>query len=389
MFSHPDSIHMRLKIQPLLLASITLACSAQSPQTAGQRSPTPATQSNTLTVETVASGLVNPWGLAILADGRMLVTEKPGRVRWVGRDGKLSEPLSGVPAVAASGQGGLLDITLDPQFDRNQTIYLSYAEPGGDGTAGTAVARARVGATGLDSVRVIYHQEPKVRGGGHFGSRIVFANDGKMFVTQGDRFSQRERAQDLTVLIGKIVRINPDGSVPNDNPFVGRSDTRPEIWSYGHRNLQGAFVDPATGQLWTIEHGAAGGDELNHPEAGKNYGWPVITYGRDYTGMAIGEGTAKAGMEQPVYYWDPVIAPGGLTLYSGTRFPGWQGSILAGSLNPGGLVRLTMANGRVVAEERHLGELRERIRDVQQGPDGLIYVTTDNSSGRILRISPK
>ena len=380
---------MRRSIQPILIGSIACACAAQSPQTPGQRSPTPATQSNTLKVETVASGLVNPWGLAILSDGRMLVTERPGRLRWVERDGRLSEPLTGVPAVAASGQGGLLDITLDPQFDRSRIIYLAFAEPGSDGTAGTAVARAQVGATGLDSVKVIYRQEPKVRGGGHFGSRIVFAPDGKIFITQGDRFTQRDRAQDLTVLIGKVVRLNPDGSIPGDNPFAGRGDARPEIWSYGHRNVQGAFIDPETGRLWTIEHGAAGGDELNHPEAGRNYGWPVITYGRDYNGMSIGVGTAREGMEQPVYYWDPVIAPGGLTMYTGTRFPGWKGSILAGSMTPGGLVRLTMADGKVTAEERHLGELRERIRDVQEGPDGLIYVTTDNSNGRILRISPK
>jgi glucose/arabinose dehydrogenase len=374
----------------VLLAFACAACSAQqTPAAPGQKSPTPATQSNTLKVETVATGLVNPWGLAIAPDGRMLVTERPGRLRWVSTDGKLSEPLTGVPAVAASGQGGLLDITLDPAFATNRIAYLSYAEPGDGGTAGTAVARVRVGDTGVDSVKVIYRQEPKVTGGNHFGSRIVFARDGKMFITQGDRFAHRDKAQDLSVLIGKVVRLNADGSVPNDNPFVGQAGKRPEIWSYGHRNMQGAFIDPETGRLWTIEHGAAGGDELNHPEAGKNYGWPVITYGRDYNGVKIGEGTAKDGMEQPVYYWDPVIAPGGLTMYTGTRFPGWKGSILAGSMTPGGLVRLTMADGKVIAEERHLGELGERIRDVQQGPDGLIYVTTDNSSGRILRISPK
>jgi glucose/arabinose dehydrogenase len=370
-----------------LLSVICLACSAQSPQTAGQKSPTPAALSNSLTVETVASGLANPWGLAILPDGRMLVTERPGRLRLVEKDGKLSEPLAGVPAVAASGQGGLLDITLDPNFERNRTIYLSYAEPADDGTAGTAVAKARFTGTGLDSVRVIYRQEPKVRGGGHFGSRIVFARDGKMFVTQGDRFGHRDRAQDLSVLIGKIVRLNADGSVPNDNPFVGRNGARAEIWSYGHRNLQGAFIDPETDRLWTIEHGARGGDELNHPEAGKNYGWPVITYGRDYSGASIGEGTAKDGMEQPVYYWDPVIAPGGMTVYTGTRFLGWKGNILAGSMGTASLVRLTMEGGRVVAEERH--GLGDRIRDVVQGPDGLIYVTTDNGNGRILRLSPK
>jgi glucose/arabinose dehydrogenase len=363
------------------------ACGAQ-PQGPAPASPQPATQQNTILVETVTAGLDHPWGLAILADGRMLVTERDGRLRWIAKDGKQSAPLTGVPAVAASGQGGLLDITLDPQFETNQMIYLSYAEAG-EGGSGTAVARGRVSATSLENVQVIYRQTPKVSGSGHFGSRIVFAPDGKMFVTQGDRFSYRERAQDPQWLLGKVVRLNPDGSVPRDNPFFGRTDVRPEIWSMGHRNMQGAAIDPATGRFWTIEHGAAGGDELNHPEAGKNYGWPTITYGRDYNGRNIGVGATKEGMEQPVYYWDPVIAPGGLTFYNHTRFPGWQGSILIGSMVPGGLVRLTMKDGVVVSEERHLGELHERIRDVQVAPDGLIYITTDSNTGRILRLSPK
>jgi len=375
-------------LTPFLSVALNTSC-AQAPDGPAPRSPTPPTQGNTLKVETVASGLDHPWGLAILADGRMLVTERLGRLRWVSRDGKLSEPLTGVPAVAASGQGGLLDITLDPAFDRNQTIYLSYSEPGDNGVAGTSVARARVMATSLEDVKVIYRQEPKVNSGNHFGSRIVFARDGSIFITQGERFSYSERAQDLTWLLGKVVHINPDGTIPKDNPFVGRTDARPEIWSYGHRNVQGAAIDPETGRLWTIEHGAMGGDELNHPEPGKNYGWPMITYGRNYNGQSIGIGSVKEGMEQPVYYWDPVIAPGGMTFYNGTRFPGWKGSILIGSMSPGGLVRLTMKDGAVVSEERHLGELHERIRDVQEGPDGLIYVTTDNNSGRVLRISPK
>jgi glucose/arabinose dehydrogenase len=235
---------------------------------------------------------------------------------------------------------------------------------------------------------VIYRQHPKVEGGNHFGSRLVFARDGTLFVTQGDRFGYREKAQDLSSGLGKIVRINPDGSVPKDNPFVERAGARPEIWSYGHRNIQGAVLDTESGRLWTVEHGARGGDELNHPEAGKNYGWPVITYGVDYSGAKIGEGTAKPGMEQPVYYWDPVIAPSGMAIYTGDIFPEWKGSILVGSLNPGLLVRLTLNNGRVVREERYLGELRERIRDVQQGPDGLIYIVTDSRNGRILRVRP-
>jgi glucose/arabinose dehydrogenase len=316
----------------------------------------------------------------------MLVTERPGRLRLVDRDGRVSEPLGGVPPVAARGQGGLLDVALDPRFAENRVVYLSYSEPGTSGTAGTAVARGRLGEGRLEDVRVIYQQQPKVQSPNHFGSRLVFARDGTLFVTQGDRFTQREGAQDLSVGFGKIVRISPDGSVPADNPFVGRADARPEIWSYGHRNVQSAALDPTTGQLWTVEHGARGGDELNHPEAGKNYGWPVITYGVDYSGATIGEGTAKPGMEQPVYYWDPVIAPSGMTFYTGDAYPGWKGSLFIGSLRPGLLVRLIVEAGRVTREERYLGDLGERIRDVRQGPDGLLYLLTDSSNGRILRL---
>ena len=360
--------------------------SAQAPQ-----SPTPAPIDGVVRAETVARGLDHPWGLAFLPDGRMLVTERRGRLRLVDRDGRLSDPLGGVPEVAAGGQGGLLDVVIDPRFADNRWIYLSYAEPGSGGTAGTAVARGRLGAGRLEDVRVIYQQQPKVNGGNHFGSRLVWARDGTLFVTQGDRFAYRDRAQDLTVGLGKIVRIHPDGSVPRDNPFLGRGEARPEIWSYGHRNVQSAALDPETGQLWTVEHGARGGDELNHPEAGKNYGWPVITYGVDYSGAKIGEGTAKPGMEQPVYYWDPVIAPSGMVFYTGNAVPGWKGSILIGSLRPGLLVRLTMADGRVAREERYLADLKERIRDVRQGPDGLIYFTTyddPDAPGTLRRIEP-
>jgi glucose/arabinose dehydrogenase len=326
--------------------------------------------------------------MAFLPDGHLLVTERPGRLRIVGQDGRVSAPLAGVPAVLARGQGGLLDVALDPHFASNQLVYLSYAEPGTDGTAGTAVARGRLGAGGLEDVHVIYRQQPKVPGLHHFGSRLVFASDGTLFVTQGDRFAYREGAQDLSVGFGKIVRINGDGSLPRDNPFVGRDSVRPEIWSYGHRNVQSAALHPETGQLWTVEHGARGGDELNRPEAGKNYGWPVITYGVDYSGMKIGEGTARPGMEQPVYYWDPVVAPSGMTFYTGDAFSGWKGSLFIGSLRPGLLVRLTLDGGRVVREERLLSGLRERIRDVRQGPDGFLYLLTDNHDGRVLRVVP-
>jgi glucose/arabinose dehydrogenase len=363
-------------------AALLQEAAAQAP-----RSPTPASTGG-VRAETVARGLEHPWGLAFLPDGRMLVTERPGRLRTVDRDGRVSEPLAGVPEVAARGQGGLLDVAIDPRFAENRLVYLSYSEPGADGTAGTAVARGRLGDGRLEGVRVVYQQQPKVQGANHFGSRLVFGRDGTLFVTQGDRFAHRDRAQDLSVGFGKIVRINPDGSVPRDNPFVGRADARPEIWSYGHRNVQSAALHPETGQLWTVEHGARGGDELNHPEAGKNYGWPVITYGVDYSGAKIGEGTAKAGMEQPVYYWDPVIAPAGMVFYTGTALPGWKGSILIGSLRPGLLVRLTMENGRVAREDRYLADLGERIRDVRQGPDGLVYLLTDSRDGRVLRVTP-
>jgi glucose/arabinose dehydrogenase len=369
-------------------AFVTLACAAH-PQGPAPHSTQPKSIDGGVRAETLARGLEHPWGLAILPDKRMLVTERPGRLRIVSQNGQLSAPLTGVPGVFAQGQGGLLDVALDPAFARNRVIYLSYAEPGAGGTAGTAVARARLNDAGLDSVRVIYRQEPKVTGGNHFGSRIVFRGDGTMFVTQGERFNYREQAQDLNSLLGKVVRINPDGSVPKDNPFVGRGDARPEIWSYGHRNVQGAAIEPATGRFWTIEHGAAGGDELNHPEAGKNYGWPVITYGIDYNGRHIGIGAVKEGMEQPVFYWDPVIAPSGMTFYTGDKLPGWKGNMFVGSMNPGTLVRLVIKNGEVALEERYLGDLHERIRDVQEGADGLLYLLTDNSNGRVLRVLPK
>jgi aldose sugar dehydrogenase len=361
-------------------------CHAQTPaEGPGQRSPTPESIKG-VKAETFARGLEHPWGLAVLPDGRLLVTERPGRLRVVERDGRLSPPLSGVPKVYAQGQGGLLDVALDPRFAENQLVYLSFAEPG-EGGAGTAVARGRLAQSGLEDVGVIYRQQPKVEGGGHYGSRLVFSRDGKLFVTQGERMNYREQAQDLSSGLGKIVRINLDGSIPSDNPFVGKSGVRPEIWSYGHRNVQAAALHPETGQLWTIEHGARGGDELNHPEAGKNYGWPVITYGVDYSGAKIGEGTAREGMEQPLYYWDPVIAPSGMTFYTSDAVPEWKGNIFVGSMQPGRLVKLTMQDGKVAREERYLGELGERIRDVQQGPAGELYLLTDSDEGRVLRVT--
>ncbi len=379
-----------MKSLPWLLAASLVApgCAPSSVEANAPHSTTPRSIAAAVRVETVAHGLEHPWGLEFLPDGRMIVSERPGRLRLVTPDGRLSEPLQGVPRVFAEGQGGLLDVALSPAFEKDRLVYLSFSEPG-EGGAGTAVARGRLGDRGIEGTEVIWRQRPKVEGPNHWGSRIVFRPDGTMFVTMGERYAYRERAQDLSVTLGKIVRIDPDGSVPRDNPFVDRKGALPEIWSYGHRNVQAAALDPGTGRLWTVEHGARGGDELNHPEAGKNYGWPVITYGIDYSGAKIGEGVAKAGMEQPVFYWDPVIAPSGVVFYTGDRYPGWKGSVFVGSLNPGLLVRLVLANGRVTREERYLGDLHERIRDVRQGPDGLLYLITDNPDGRILRLDPR
>jgi glucose/arabinose dehydrogenase len=368
------------------LAGLACAAPAQNPTL---QSPTPSSTPGVVHAVTVAEGLVNPWALAFLPDGRMLVTERPGRLRIVSSTGALSEPLTGVPAVMARSQGGLLDVAVDPEFASNGMVYLTFSEPGEvAGTASTAVGRGRLTATGLEGFTVLYRQSPKVQSGGHYGSRIVFGRDGTLWVTAGDRQNQRPLVQDLSTGIGKIVRINRDGSIPADNPFVGRQGVVEQIWSYGHRNLQGATIHPETGRLWTVEHGARGGDELNHPEAGKNYGWPVITYGVDYSGARIGEGTAKEGMEQPVYYWDPVIAPSGMTFYTGERYPGWRGSLLIGSLTPGALVRLELNGDRVVREERYLGDLGERVRDVVQGPDGYVYFVTDAQRGRVMRVMP-
>src|SRR5499426_808266 len=381
-----SELHRTLVFFMMIACAIAAALSpveAQAP-----RSPTPASVQGVVDVQTMVKGLEHPWSLAFLPDKRMLVTERPGRLRVVGADGRVSEPLAGVPQVDASGQGGLLDVVLSPTFDKDRLVYLSFAEPG-EGGASTAVARSRLGERGLENTQVIWRQQPKVSGSNHWGSRIIFRPDGTLFVTLGERFNYSEKAQDLSATLGKVVRINPDGSAPRDNPFIGRSGVRPEIWSYGHRNVQAAAMNPETGQLWTVEHGARGGDELNHPEAGKNYGWPIITYGRDYNGSKIGEGAVKEGMEQPVYYWDPVIAPSGMTFYTGDKFAGWKGSIFVGGLASMALVRLVVENGQVVTEERYLHELGERIRDVRQGDDGYLYLITDSGSGRLLRVRPK
>lgn len=342
------------------------------------------------TPEVVASGLENPWAVAFLPEGRFLVTEKPGRMRVLSATGQRGEPLPGLPDVAAGGQGGLLDVITDSQFARNRTVYFCYSEPGDSGANSTALARAELAAdrSRLENVRVIFSQKPKVASRNHFGCRIVEGKDGTLFLTLGDRYSRRDDAQKLDSHIGKVVRVTKDGSVPADNPFVKRSGALPEIWSYGHRNGQGATLGP-DGRLWMHEHGAQGGDEINRPEAGRNYGWPVITHGVDYGGSRIGEGTAKAGMEPPLKYWVPSIAPSGMAFLTSDRYgPGWRGNLFMGSLKFGYLARLEMKNDQVVTEHKLLEEGRARIRDVRQGPDGLLYVLTDAQNGQLIRLKP-
>lgn len=342
-------------------------------------------------VERVAAGLQNPWGLAFIGDGRMLVTERPGRMRVVQTDGRVGAPLVGVPPVDAVGQGGLLDVITDRDFARNRKVYFCYAEPAGPGQPGNstalAVARLSDDATQLEQVQVLFSQRPKFSSRAHFGCRIVDTGDGHLFLTLGDRFSRLADAQTLDNHHGKVVRIGKDGSVPKDNPFVQTRGALPEIWSLGHRNLQGATLGP-DGHLWTLEHGPQGGDELNRPEKGKNYGWPVITYGENYGGGAIGEGlTAQPGLEQPVHYWTPSIAPSGMAFVTSTRYGrDWVGTLLVGSLKFGYLAHLTLNGAKVVREEKRLTDLKQRVRDVRQGPDGFIYLLTDERHGELLRL---
>ena len=347
-------------------------------------------------VVTVVEGLQNPWSVAFLPAGKLLITERPGRLRVLGTDGKLSEAVAGLPPVDARGQGGLLDVALDPAFAKNNTIYWSYAEPQGGGVNNTAVAKGTFvdGATPrVDNVQVIYHQTPSLNSPLHFGSRLVFGRDGTLFVTQGERSitEGRMQAQRMDRLLGKIVRLNTDGSIPKDNPFVGGGEgVRPEIWSLGHRNIQAAALHPATGELWEVEHGTRGGDEINIARKGKDYGWPTIAYGIEYRGGPITGGiTAKEGMEQPLYYWDPVIGPSGMVFYTADLFPAWKGSLFIGGHATNDLVRLSLNGEKVTGEERLLKDLKARIRDVRQGPDGALYLLTDAASAQLLKLVPK
>ncbi len=372
----------------------------QKPAIAGQTDAPEKKSGVAFDVVTVVEGLQNPWSVAFLPGGKMLITERPGRLRVLSADGKLSAPVTGLPAVDARGQGGLLDVALDPAFAKNGLIYWSYAEPAAEqGVNNTAVAKGRfvddAAAPRVEQVQVIYHQRPSLRSPLHFGSRLVFGRDGTLFITQGDRSitEGRMQSQNLDSGLGKIVRINTDGSIPKDNPFVGREGALPEIWSIGHRNIQSATLHPITGELWEVEHGTRGGDEINVALKGRDYGWPTIAYGIEYRGGPITGGiTQQEGMQQPLYYWDPIIGPSGMTFYTGTLFPAWKGNLFVGGHGTRDLVRLELDHDKVVAEERFLKDLQpkpEAIRDVRQGPDGVIYLLTDGSNGRLLKLVPR
>ncbi|WP_085593232.1 PQQ-dependent sugar dehydrogenase [Pseudomonas sp. B14(2017)] len=347
-------------------------------------------EEGTLTVSTVADGLRNPWALAFLPGGKdMLVTERAGNLRVVNAEGKVGPPISGVPKVWAEGQGGLLDVVLSPEFAKDRTVYLSYAEEGSDGKAGTAVGRGQLSQdrARLENFNVIFRQQPKLSEGNHFGSRLVFDRDGYLFIALGEN-NQRPTAQDLDKLQGKIVRILPDGGVPRDNPFVGKDNVRPEIWSFGHRNQQGAALNPWTGKLWTHEHGPRGGDEINIPEPGKNYGWPIATHGINYSLLPIPEAKGKQvqGMVDPHHVWEKSPGISGMAFYDSPTFKAWDHNLFIGALATQELIRLQLDGDKVVHEERLLGELKARIRDVRVGPDGYLYVLTDNKDGALLKV---
>jgi glucose/arabinose dehydrogenase len=351
------------------------------------------TASPAVALVAVAQGLKNPWAVAFLPQGQFLVTERSGQMRVVSATGQVSAPVAGLPAIATGGQGGLLDVVTDAAFESNRRIFFCFSEPAAPGARGnsTALARATLSpdARSLQDVKVIFSQQPKVESSLHFGCRIAQTADGNLFLALGERYHRKDDAQKLDNHHGKVIRITPDGSVPPGNPFVSQSGALPEIWSYGHRNPQGATLAP-DGTLWMHEHGPQGGDEINLPQPGRNYGWPVVTYGENYGGGKMGEGTAKAGTEQPLHYWVPSIAPSGMAFLNSTRYgAAWQGSLFVGSLKFGTLHRLEVAGGKVQREEKLLQGHGERIRDVRQGPDGLLYMVTDSPQGRLLRLQPR
>ncbi|HEX6082949.1 MAG TPA: PQQ-dependent sugar dehydrogenase, partial [Thermoanaerobaculia bacterium] len=364
----------------------------QRPTFAGQTRACGVTSNVAFDVVVLARGLAHPWAVEPLPDGNLLVTERPGRMRIVSATGTLGEPLAGIPEVVARGQGGLLDVALSPAFATDRTIYWSYSEPRQGGNA-TSVARGVLSADmrRVDNVNVIFRAMPTYDGAMHFGSRLAFGRDNMLYITLGERsvLEVRPQAQQMDSHMGKTIRIRPDGTVPPDNPFVGRSDARPEIWSVGHRNVQASAFD-AQGRFWIVDHGPQGGDEVNLVEKGKNYGWPVVTFGEEYSGAAIPNAvTTRAGFVDPIYYWDPVIAPSGAQFYSGDAFPAWRGSLFVGALGQERLVRLIIENDRVTGEEHLLADRRKRIRDVRQGPDGALYVVTDHDDGEVWKIAPR
>lgn len=376
-------MHTKAVIRVLLLLlslSMNTACQAEDPPASIESG------NYTLAIKTVVEGLAHPWGMAFLPNGNILVTERPGRLRLI-QDGKLHpDPISGVPEVSAVGQGGLLDVALHPDYADNKLVYLSFAAAG-EGGLGTEVARGRLEGMQLKDVVTIFVALPKADGGRHFGSRLLFAPDGKLYITLGDR-GERQRAQIPDQHPGSLIRVNDDGTVPDDNPFIDFPAARPENYTLGNRNMQGIALQPSTGLIWTHEHGPQGGDEVNIMRAGVNYGWPVITYGVNYgVGTKIGEGTEKEGMAQPVHYWVPSIAPSGMTFYTGDEFPDWKGDLFVGSLKFGQLVRLELADNTVINEERMINGALGRMRDVRQGPDGALYLLTDETNGKLIRLT--
>lgn len=381
-----------MQLRPyILLAAALLPLGLAHAQTPSAAQPVAVITSEkaSFTLRTLTDKLDHPWSLAVMPDGRLLVTERSGNLRIVSSQGQLSAPLTGVPRVFNQGQGGLLDVVLDPGFASNQTIYFSYAEPEGK-KAGTSVARAILTESGIKDTTIIFRQLPKVEASNHFGSRLAFATDGTLFIGLGERFDYRDKAQALDSHLGKVVRINKDGSIPSTNPYAASSEASPlkEIWSYGHRNIQGAAIHPQTGELWISEHGPKGGDEINIPRPGKNYGWPKASYGSNYNLTPIPDEHAAQGFEEPIYSWNPSIAPSGMMFYGGSAFPQWRNNLFVGALAGEHLVRLELGGKNVVHEERLLGELGARIRDVRQSPSGSIYVLTDEENGRIIEMAP-
>ena len=371
----------KIVLTAMLAASVSAAATADNVET----------ERHKVNVSTLADGFTNPWGMAFLPDKSILVTERSGDIYWVSANGSYREKINGSPSVVAKSQGGMLDITVDPNFDENNWVYISYSEAAQDGSKGnsTAVMRAKLEDKQFTDKEVIFRQAPKYESNAHFGSRLVFSPEGHLYITLGDRYSRMDDAQTLDNHHGKIVRIWPDGSIPEDNPFVGNDNALDEIWSYGHRNVQGADIHPETGKLWSVEHGPQGGDEVNIPQAGKNYGWPEVTYGVDYGGGTISEDAIKEGTEQPFYYWVPSIATAGATFYTGDAFPEWKGDFFVAALKSSLVARLDLYEGRVMHEERLFEDAVDaRIRQIKQGPDGYLYLLTDESDGSIIQIKP-